>query len=172
MVEPTVIGDVGFPSGIPIAILFPFFFVGMWCFVCFIISRFGWSAWAEIYRCDRQLQGKSYSGRSGQFNFQGCYNRAFGHASLAGGASSTPASVVESRWRGGEELFFLPYSPNHDFRCGQNVLLRTTDFCEDGIRDSCARLPWPALPEQASVAYVAPGKNSLKIPLALYQLVN
>ena len=106
MVEPTVIGDVGFPSGIPIAILFPFFFVGMWCFVCFIISRFGWSAWAEIYRCDRQLQGKSYSGRSGQFNFQGCYNRALNVVLCEEGIGLS----VMLPWRVGHPPLLLPWS--------------------------------------------------------------
>jgi hypothetical protein len=64
------------PTGGLGLLLFPFFIIAIWCFVCFVISRFGWSSWARIYRCDRQLQGKVYRGRSGRFKNQKSYQRA------------------------------------------------------------------------------------------------
>ena len=40
--------------------LFPLFFVGMWMLVTFIISNFGWRAFAQQYRCDVRPEGTVY----------------------------------------------------------------------------------------------------------------
>ena len=49
---------------------FPIFFIGMWTFVCFIISMVsGWRGMAAHYRCPEGLQGTSLS--SGWANMVG-----------------------------------------------------------------------------------------------------
>lgn len=54
-------------------LLFPFFFVGMWVFVCFLLSLFGgWSRLAEAYRARAEFRGKKrylQSGRLGLTNY-------------------------------------------------------------------------------------------------------
>lgn len=102
----TFIADIGFPLGIPIALLFPFFFVGMWCLVCFKISRLGWSDWAQIYRCDRNLKGKIYSSRSGRFSFQGSYSRILNVVLCDEGIGLS----VMLPWRVGHPPLLLPWS--------------------------------------------------------------
>ncbi len=45
-----------------IVVVFPVFFIGMWTFVCFIISMVsGWRGMAERYRCPEGLQGTALS---------------------------------------------------------------------------------------------------------------
>lgn len=53
-----------------IVVVFPIFFVGMWTFVCLIISSIsGWSGMAKHYRCPEGLQGTPLS--SGWANMVG-----------------------------------------------------------------------------------------------------
>ena len=41
-------------------VLFPIIFVGMWTFVCFVISRLGWHRFAMVYRCHQPPSGSTY----------------------------------------------------------------------------------------------------------------
>lgn len=41
-------------------VLFPVVFVGMWTFVCFVISRFGWHGFALTHRCRYPPSGSSH----------------------------------------------------------------------------------------------------------------
>ena len=53
-----------------LAVVFPIFFVGMWTFVCLIISAIsGWSGMANRYRCPEGLQGHALA--SGWANMVG-----------------------------------------------------------------------------------------------------
>ncbi|HEY2081322.1 MAG TPA: hypothetical protein VGI88_00950 [Verrucomicrobiae bacterium] len=47
--------------------LFPFFFVGMWVFVGFKISRMGWNAFAVRYSAPTRPTGRAYSSPFTQF---------------------------------------------------------------------------------------------------------
>lgn len=104
--QPTMFGAVHLPLGILPTILFLFFFAGMWCLVCFRISRLGWSEWAQIYRCNRKLQGKSYGGRSGRFSFQGSYHRILNMVLCNEGIGLS----VMLPWRVGHPPLLLPWS--------------------------------------------------------------
>src|SRR6266404_3585283 len=46
---------------------FPLFFVGMWVFVSFVISRMGWNAFAERYPAETRPTGTAYSSPSTWF---------------------------------------------------------------------------------------------------------
>lgn len=89
-----------------IPFLFPFFFIGMWCLVCKKISQEGWSDWARIYRCERELTGKLYSGRSGRFSLQGSYSRIL---NVRLGHEGIGLSVMLP-WRVGHPPLLLPWS--------------------------------------------------------------
>jgi hypothetical protein len=47
--------------GVSIGVFFPFAFVGMWIFVCFIISRMGWIRFATAYPSHYRPPGRSFS---------------------------------------------------------------------------------------------------------------
>lgn len=47
--------------GISIGAFFPFFFVGLWLFVCFVISRLGWNQFAVVYASPTRPPGRSWS---------------------------------------------------------------------------------------------------------------
>lgn len=58
-------------------ILFPFLFVGFWCFVCFILSHLGgWAALGKRFGADRAPIGRVFSGQSAQLrrfcNYNNC----------------------------------------------------------------------------------------------------
>jgi hypothetical protein len=56
-------------------LLFPVFFVGMWCLVCFIISLTGgWGALGKRFRADRAPMGIVFYGQSAQFRHFTNYN--------------------------------------------------------------------------------------------------
>ena len=57
--------------GVSIGLLFPFAFVGMWIFVCFIISRMGWIRFATAYSSDYRPRGRSFSVPSVAFGATG-----------------------------------------------------------------------------------------------------
>lgn len=47
--------------------LFPVFFMGMWCFVCFVLSQIGgWGALGKRFRADREPMGIVFHGQSAQ----------------------------------------------------------------------------------------------------------
>jgi hypothetical protein len=101
-----VIRGLNFSSHSFAPIFFPFFFVGMWCFACFMISRFGWSTWAESFRCDRELVGKNYRGRSGRFNLQGSYKGVLNVVLCNEGIGLS----VMLPWRVGHPPLLIPWS--------------------------------------------------------------
>jgi hypothetical protein len=92
--------------GIAPIIVFPFFFIGMWCLVSYKISRLGWSTWAERYRCERQISGKSYRGRSGRFSLQGSYKSILNVVLSNEGIGLS----VKLLWRVGHEPLLLPWT--------------------------------------------------------------
>lgn len=47
--------------GISFGVVFPFFFVGMWLFVSFMLASHGWVRFATAYRCDTRPVGSSFS---------------------------------------------------------------------------------------------------------------
>ncbi len=94
------------PPGLLPLLVFPFFFAGIWCLACYTISRLGWSDWAERFRCDRQIPGKSYHGRSGRFSFRGSYSSIL---NVVLGAEGVRLSVMLP-WRVGHPPLLLPWS--------------------------------------------------------------
>ena len=106
MHQPITFAAVHSPLGIAPVILFPMFFAGMWCLVCYAISRLGWSNWARDYRCDRLISGKSYCGRSGRFSLQGSYSRILNVVLSDEGIRLS----VMLPWRVGHPPMLLPWS--------------------------------------------------------------
>jgi len=61
--------------GISVGAFFPFAFVGMWIFACFIISRMGWIRFARAYPSHNRPSGISFSVRAATFGTAGArYN--------------------------------------------------------------------------------------------------
>jgi len=57
-------------------VLFPVFFVGLWCFICFILSRLGgWYALGRRFRSDRVPDGEALRWQSAQLGGFCNYNR-------------------------------------------------------------------------------------------------
>jgi hypothetical protein len=104
--QPAAIGPAHFPLGFAAPVLFLFLFAGGWCLACFKISRLGWNDWAQIYRCNRPLTGKLYSGRSGRFSFQGSYSRILNVRLCAEGIGLS----VMLPWRVGHPPLLVPWS--------------------------------------------------------------
>ncbi len=57
--------------GISIGVFFPFFFVGLWLFVCFVISRLGWHQFAVAYSSPIRPPGSSRSVPGAAFGVAG-----------------------------------------------------------------------------------------------------
>jgi hypothetical protein len=56
-------------------LLFPVFFVGMWCFVCLVLSQLGgWAALGKHFRTDRTPTGVVFYGQSAQLSYLCSYN--------------------------------------------------------------------------------------------------
>ena len=57
-------------------VLFPFFFVGMWCAICLTLSKMGgWRRLAESFPARDQPSGKRFfmqGGKVGQVTYRGC----------------------------------------------------------------------------------------------------
>jgi hypothetical protein len=57
-------------------LLFPFFFVGVWCLVCFLLSQIGgWARLGEKFSATAAPDGKFLYGQSAQFSGFCNYNR-------------------------------------------------------------------------------------------------
>jgi len=56
-------------NGHELWLIFPFFFVGMWVFVSFVISRMGWNAFATRYPAETRPTGTAYNSPSTWFGF-------------------------------------------------------------------------------------------------------
>lgn len=59
-----------------LGLLFPVFFVGLWCGVCFMLSKIGgWGRLAGKFAAKKAPEGKILCGQSGQFSGFINYNR-------------------------------------------------------------------------------------------------
>ncbi len=87
-------------------VLFIFIIAGFWCLGCFVASRFGWSNWTALYRCDRQLQGTIYRGRSGRFKDQKSYRGVLCVVLCEDGIGLSLAQI----WRPGHPPLLIPWS--------------------------------------------------------------
>lgn len=47
--------------GVSLGVFFPFFFVGLWLFLSFVISHLGWRRFALTHPCDHRPSGPSHS---------------------------------------------------------------------------------------------------------------
>lgn len=86
---------------------FPFFFVGMWLLVTFIISRSGWARFGEAYRCPERPSGTSYAVPFAMFgSFGARYNNAVRAVATEGGLYLRPIIIFSAF----HPPFLLPWS--------------------------------------------------------------
>lgn len=70
-----------------IAVLFPIYFIGMWCFVLWVISRIGgWARLASLYPAGARPEGLHLGWRSMQIrpfaNYSSCLNVTLAHEGI------------------------------------------------------------------------------------------
>ncbi len=82
---------------VPFAIGFPIFFVGLWVFITFIISRVGgWSTLAEHYRTQQPFFGTMIRFQAAQFRHGTNYNGGLNFGANSDGLYLVPLAIFRS----------------------------------------------------------------------------
>ncbi|HTR40846.1 MAG TPA: hypothetical protein VMH87_04460 [Pseudomonadales bacterium] len=118
-------------------VLFPFLFVGMWCFVSLAISMLGgWRRLAESFPARGEPSGKQFSmqgGKVGQANYSGCLT-----------IYSSPEGLYLSimfPFRLGHPPLFIPWDAIHNVKTRRFLWVESVTF--DVGSPSIARLQLP-----------------------------
>ena len=120
------------------AVGFPFFFISLWCGLCWLMSRIsGWSALAKKFRAAHPFVGEKrhlQSGALGWVNYRSCLTVGVGREGLY--VSVLPLFAI------GSPPLIIPWSSMHDIAKYKMLWLT---YASIGFEDPLAarlRIPW------------------------------